>query len=148
MKKSILCVALLFFTFACPISAPAKAIRCHGEYTWYADQKSTIRLYIVFPEKLDLFLTLDNKQGKFVNRVSSQPVGKGIIEIIWGVSNRMDRLDFIVTKMPDSGESLFGFFMNDNFPSIVRVDLWDENKPFVFYDAFSGRQLTQGQCEE
>jgi len=139
---------MLVFVLSCPGSVPAKILRCHGKYTWYGEQKSNIRLDIVLPEKLDLNLAIVNEKKEILSTVNGQPVGKGIIEIYWDFNKKREKFDLIVTNMFASDSSIRGFFLNGTMPSVIRVDLFDENKSFYFYETWSQERGSQGQCEE
>jgi hypothetical protein len=145
---------LVIFGLIVAQPSTAKMIRCKGEYTCLNTEKAKIRIDIVLPEKLDMVLTLsDFPSGEPKAIVRNRMVGKGIIEILWDKRTTPDINELIVTQLPDSNFSLYGFFMDYHVPVTIRIDLLElpngkKANRFFLFEPYRMDQAIQGECEE
>jgi hypothetical protein len=143
-------VALLSIT-SIGAAAPL-VVRCTGDHTttWgdMGNQGIQTHIDVVIPEKLDQLMTLLSEKGEQLGLADPWPVGVGDIEVKLSIGNQSQssRHKFIVTRMPDSANALIGFYKMSSYIQTLRADLWEKDKPFVFFDALN-KQVVSGHCQ-
>ena len=152
MKKLILATFLSMIFMA---QANGEILKCEGAIVNSKgnefEKRITYYIDVVMPDENaeEYVLTLaDKKTGQFKSLLQYNPyVRKTFIEIATSLDKGKpqvpERYEYIVTKMPDKNNSLYGFIYGYT-PWILKVDTWIKNKPFTF---FQGGQLIEGECK-
>ena len=147
-------VAGLFITLCFLISnanASPLIVRCLGSSTIWGNTVK-IKIEITLPDKLDQVLTtssLKDKNTELLQQPSPYTsVGMGTIQIIEQIGSQKSshRHKFIVTRLPDSYNSLIGFYVTGPYVNSIRADLWKKGKPFIYFDSYNN-EIIKGHCE-
>jgi hypothetical protein len=118
------------------------------------ERRITVYINVVIPDDTseEYVLTLGDKEsGRSKSLIIPKSVitptplvRKSFIEIAESLDkdrkNKAVRYNYIITKMPDSNNSLVGFIYGVE-PWILKVDTWKENKPFTFFQTGSDKLI-------
>ncbi len=160
MKKILLAVTILATIVTTQVNG--EILKCEGSIVnsrYDFEKRISVYIDVVIPDANveEYVLTLADKESR-KSKILITPksviapiplVRKSFIEITEsldkGGKHKSIRYDYIITKMPDSNNSLVGFVYGVD-PWILKVDTWKKNKPFTFFQTGSDN-LIQGECK-
>jgi hypothetical protein len=129
--------------FLAGATSNAEILRCEvRNYGPFGD----IRVDIVVPDAFDLSLSARSKDGTTHDFVAMD-VGVGLVEIGAPKFIKPMRHKFIVTRQGSEANSLLGFFIDETYITVIRVDTWEKGKPIYLYDPYLPDKVVTGLCQ-
>ena len=132
-------------------SSQAEIVRCHARVP-LGGLFAEFTYEIVLPDEGSLGFVGRVSENGDMQKIITHTAGLGIIEVKLNSSlGKPDRHDFVLLQSPRPlGWSLVGFYfsgISSQHPTVVRADLWDDDKPFFVYDSFAPKEIGEGTCE-
>lgn len=143
----IVYIPILLFLSVSTIYASPLIVRCSANQTW-GNKDISIEINIALPDTTDNYLAILDRSGEYnaLNNYDTVGVGKLEVTETVGKASQSRRHDFVVTRMPSNSNSLIGFYVRYSYVNSIRVDLWQKNKPFIYFDTFNN-EILRGTCE-
>jgi len=144
MKKIIL--ASLIVMFATPVMAETLNCTVSGMFAEGIPVSYKVKIIPISSKEIKN----DLLTGEFVPKKSLKNLRYasdslvGISKIVWnGVTHT-----FLQTRIGNSGNALIGFFVDETYPTTVRVDYWKKDKPIYIYEPFAhSSEVLSGNCK-
>ena len=94
---------------------------------------TNVEVILIYDQSRPLFV-LSHEEGGPIRPVYSGWHAR--ISVSWE-RKKSDEYDFVITQYPQGSNSLIGYFVSNggrgDFPTTLRVDTWDKEKPFYLY---------------